>query len=100
MPEEAMNRAKRIERLLTEALTPHHLDIVDEAALHAGHAGAREGGETHYRVTIVADAFDGESRVARQRRVNAALVDEFADGLHALSIRTFTPGEYAKPATT
>jgi BolA protein len=91
-----MNRAERIDRLLTDALAPHHLDIVDESHRHAGHAGARAGGETHYRVTVVADAFEGESRVARQRRINALLAGEFADGLHALSIRALTPAEFAK----
>jgi BolA protein len=90
-----MNRAERIERLLTDALSPERLEIVDESHLHAGHAGAREGGETHYRVLVVADSFEGENRVARQRRINAALDGEFASGLHALSIRALTPKEFS-----
>ena len=88
-----MNRAARIESLLRDALSPQQLEVVDESHLHAGHAGAREGGETHYRVTIVSDIFDGEGRVARQRRVNDLLAGEFADGLHALSIRALTGNE-------
>lgn len=90
-----MTRAQRMHRILSGALAPQRLDIVDDSHRHAGHAGARIGGETHYSVTIVADAFVGESRVARQRRVNALLADEFASGLHALSIRALTPAEFA-----
>jgi BolA family transcriptional regulator, general stress-responsive regulator len=88
-----MNRVARIERLLNDALAPHHLEVVDESHLHAGHAGARDGGETHYRVTVAASIFEGESRVARQRRINDLLAGEFADGLHALSIRALTEKE-------
>ncbi len=94
-----MSRAERIERLLSGGLSPAHLDIVDESHLHAGHAGAREGGETHYSVTVVADVFAGENRVARQRRINALLAGEFAGGLHALSIRALTPEEFSATAT-
>lgn len=88
-----MTRALRIEQLLSEALLPSRLEIVDESHMHAGHAGAQEGGESHYRITVVADVFAGESRVARQRRVNALLADEFTGGLHALSIRALAPDE-------
>lgn len=90
-----MRMGARIERKITEAFAPDRLDIVDESHLHAGHAGAPAGGDSHFRVTIVSRAFDGLSRVERQRRVNALLAEEFAAGLHALSLVTRTPDEAA-----
>lgn len=100
LPEPLMTRVERIEGLLTDALAPERLEIVDESHLHAGHAGAREGGETHYRILVVADIFTDENRVARQRRINAALAGEFASGLHALSIRALTPKEFETSNST
>ena len=86
-----------IERKLTEALAPTRLDVDDESHLHSGHPGARPGGDSHFRVRVVSAAFEGKSRVERQRMVNAVLADEFAAGLHALSLVTLTPAE-AGPA--
>ncbi|MBM3511175.1 MAG: BolA family transcriptional regulator [Alphaproteobacteria bacterium] len=80
---------------LTAALAPAALDIVDESHLHAGHAGARPGGETHFRVRVVAAAFAGQSRVERQRLVYRTLADELAGGVHALAMTTLTPEEEA-----
>lgn len=80
------------ERLIA-ALSPETLEIIDESAAHAGHSGARPGGETHFRVTIVSAAFAGKSRVDRHRAVNAALAEAFAQGLHALAIDAKAPGE-------
>ncbi|HUI16624.1 MAG TPA: BolA family protein [Alphaproteobacteria bacterium] len=94
-----MDMAARIRAKLGAALAPSHLEIVDESARHAGHAGARPGGETHFRVEIVAAAFEGCSRVARQRRVYEILKDELAGGVHALSLSTLTPAEAEKPHT-
>lgn len=82
-----------IETKLTEALQPSDIDIVDESHLHAGHSGWREGGETHFRVRVVSDAFAGKSRVERHRMVNAILADELAGGVHALALKTLAPGE-------
>lgn len=82
-----------IERTLGEALAPVALDVIDESHLHAGHAGARPGGETHFRLDIVSAAFEGKSRVERHRLVNAALDEGFRRGLHALALRTRTPAE-------
>jgi BolA protein len=82
-----------IEARLTEALSPAALDVVDESHLHAGHAGARPGGETHYRLNIVSTAFSGKSRVDRHRLVNAALDEAFRRGLHAIAIKARAPGE-------
>jgi BolA protein len=80
-------RADRIAAALRSGLAPTALEVVDESHLHAGHAGAQPGGETHYRVHVRAPAFAGRSRVDRHRMVNALLADEFAGGLHALAIR-------------
>ena len=85
-----------IERKLTEALAPHRLKIVDESEKHKGHAGYREGGETHFRVEVVSDAFAGQNRVARQRRVYEILAAELAGGVHALQLKTLTPAEDTK----
>jgi BolA protein len=78
---------------LEAAFSPVLLDIEDESAHHAGHSGAREGGESHFRVRIVSGQFSGLSRVERQRRVYAVLSAEFAKGLHALALTTQTPDE-------
>jgi BolA family transcriptional regulator, general stress-responsive regulator len=72
--------------ILTDALHPHVLEVVDESHLHAGHGGWREGGETHFRIRVVADAFDGKSRIERHRMVNALLERELRQGVHALAI--------------
>lgn len=92
-----MRVAAAIEDKLTAALNPSRLEIVDESARHAGHAGmgghAQAGGETHFRLTIVARAFEGQSRLARQRMVYAALSQELANGVHALAMTTLTPAE-------
>jgi BolA protein len=83
----------RIQARLTEALTPTEIEITDESHKHAGHGGARAGGETHYRVEVVSAVFAGKSRVQRHRMVYAALDAEFADGVHALALVTRAPGE-------
>jgi BolA family transcriptional regulator, general stress-responsive regulator len=88
-----MTRKDRIANALTEALRPTQLDIADESGRHAGHAGARPGGETHYRINIVSPAFVGKSRVERHRMINALLATEFANGLHALAIAATAPNE-------
>lgn len=85
--------ADAIRKNLEAAFSPQQLEVVDDSDRHHGHAGAREGGESHFNVVIVSSAFQGLSRVERQRRVNAALKDQFAAGLHALSIRASAPGE-------
>ena len=85
--------ATAIDNKLRAAFAPTRLEIADESSRHHGHAGWREGGETHFRVEIVSAAFEGKTRVARQRLVYAALRDEFDAGLHALALTTLTPGE-------
>jgi BolA protein len=78
---------------LTAAFAPVRLDVIDESHRHAGHAGSRPGGETHYRVHIVSEAFRGKTRIERHRLVNTALADELAGGVHALAIHAGAPGE-------
>ena len=78
---------------LTGAFAPARLDVADESDLHAGHAGHRPSGETHYRVYIVSAAFKGKSRIERHRMVNEALAEELASGVHALAIQASAPGE-------
>jgi len=78
---------------LNGALSPVLLEIVDESAKHAGHAGARPGGQTHFAVKIVSSNFEGLSRVERQRKVYGLLEPQFAAGLHALALKTMTPDE-------
>ena len=82
-----------IRRRLSAALAPSRLDIVDDSARHAGHAGARPQGESHFNVEIVSARFAGLSRVARQRLVYEALADELRTDIHALALRTLTPDE-------
>ena len=89
-------RAGRIAALLRAAFASAEVTVIDDSAQHAGHAGARPGGETHYTVQVVSSAFEGLSRVARSRAAHAALAEEFGSGLHALSLRLLTPAEAAK----
>ena len=78
-----------IERQLRERLQPTYLEVIDESADHAGHAGANaEGFGTHFRVRIASPAFAGKNRVARHRLVYDALQEFIARGLHALAIET------------
>ena len=88
-----MTVAEIIRGKLDDRFAPQRLDIVDESARHAGHAGARPEGETHFAVTIVADAFRGLGRVARQRLVYETLAEELATRVHALSLTARTPEE-------
>lgn len=78
---------------LEAALAPDTLEIVDESHLHRGHAGARPGGESHFRVRIVSKAFAGMGRLQRQRAVLDALSEEMTGPIHALSITARTPDE-------
>lgn len=88
-----MTIAERIKQKLTEALSPSLIEVVDESAKHKGHAGYREGGETHFHVTVVSAEFEGKSRVDRQRMVYDALKQEMAERVHALALTTKAPSE-------
>ena len=85
----------RIAEKLTAAFAPAQIEVIDESHQHAGHAGSRAGGETHYRVHIVSEAFQGKSRIERHRMVNTALAQELAGSVHALAIHAAAPGEPA-----
>lgn len=85
--------AESLRLKLTSAFAPTRLDIQDDSARHAGHAGAQPGGESHFNVTIEAAAFAGAGRVARQRMVYQALAEELAGPVHALSVKALAPGE-------
>ncbi len=88
-----MSVAEIIKDKLNQALKPVRLDIVDDSHRHAGHVGAKDGGETHFNVEVVSADFADMSRVARQRLVYEALSVEMDGPIHALSIRALTPEE-------
>jgi BolA protein len=88
-----MSVADTIERKLTERFQPVRLAIIDDSHRHAGHAGSRPGGETHFSVMIVSPAFSGIGRVARQRLVYETLAQELAGTVHALALTTLAPDE-------
>ena len=88
-----MPLADWITQTLQERLHPTQLAVIDESEQHRGHGGWREGGETHFRIDIVSEAFAGKTRVARHRLVNEALRGAFDQGLHALAIAARAPGE-------
>jgi BolA protein len=95
-----MSVADNIRGKLTSTFVPIALQVQDESARHAGHAGAERTdgseGETHFHVILVSAAFEGLSRVERQRRVYAALKEELAGPVHALSLSALTPAEAQK----
>lgn len=91
-----MPSTRDIEKILEDSMHPKHLMVEDQSHLHAGHAGWRPGGGTHFEVTIVADAFAGKSRVERHRMVNQALSPLFEKGLHALAIKAHSPDEASR----
>jgi BolA protein len=83
----------QIAEKLNAALAPQSLDVEDESQNHAGHAGHRPGGQTHFRVYIVSEAFRGKSRLERHRMINQLLAAELAGGVHALAIHANAPVE-------
>jgi BolA protein len=90
-----MTVAETIRTKLEAAFAPSHLDVRDESALHHGHEGSREGGETHFRVAIVSKAFTGLTRIERHRRVHDVLDSELKGRVHALVLTLLTPDEAA-----
>lgn len=91
-----MNVADLIRKKLEAAFAPSALGIEDESALHSGHSGARPEGETHFRVRIVSGAFEGLSRIERQRQIYSALEEELRTRVHALSLSALTPAEASR----
>jgi BolA protein len=90
---DAMSVSETIETKLRDRLSPDDVRVIDESDKHKGHSGWRPGGETHFRVEIVAAAFDGMTRVDRQRLVYEVLTDELRGPVHALSLDLKTPAE-------
>jgi BolA family transcriptional regulator, general stress-responsive regulator len=90
---DTMAMRDQITEKLIKAFQPASLDVVDESHRHEGHAGHRPGGETHFRVYIVSDAFRGKTRLERHRMVNETLSSELEDRVHALAIHATAPGE-------
>jgi BolA protein len=93
-----MSVAERIGEKLRRAFDPAHLAVENESARHAGHAAMKSAngtapGESHFRVVIISEAFEGKSRVDRHRLVNEALAEELRSHIHALAIRAMTPAE-------
>lgn len=82
-----MTMKDNITKKLTDAFAPTALTVTDESHLHEGHMGHRPGGETHFRVYIVSDAFEGKSRIDRHRMVNTVLAAELAGSVHALAVK-------------
>ncbi len=82
-----MNRKQRIQDILTRELSPHHLEIIDDSSKHAGHAGARPEGETHYTLVIGSAAFTGKTKVQAHQMIYGLLKPELDSGLHALAIK-------------
>ena len=95
-----MKVADAIGQKLTAAFAPLVLEVRDESARHAGHGGATRDngsqGETHFHVRLVSAAFEGLSRVERQRRIHAALEEELKSSVHALSLAVLTPADAQK----
>ena len=89
-----MSLKQVITRKLTLTFAPTELEVVDDSERHRGHSGYREGGETHFSVRIVAEAFTGKSRIERHRMINSVLADELVGGVHALALSALTPREW------
>jgi BolA protein len=85
--------AESLRAKLSAAFSPVMLQVNDDSARHAGHAGAREGGESHFNVVIRSAAFEGVARLQRQRLVYAAVAEELAGPVHALSVKALAPGD-------
>lgn len=88
------SQVRNIEEILRERLKPTFLEVLDDSAKHAGHAGARQGGGGHFMVTVVADLFSEKSLVEQHRMVNEALKELFGGGIHALALQTYTPAQW------
>ena len=93
----SMEVRTQIAEKLIGAFAPQNLDVADESHLHQGHAGHRPGGQTHFRVHIVSEAFRGKSRIERHRMINQTLSSELSGGVHALAIHASAPGEPQTP---
>ncbi|MGD8644497.1 MAG: BolA/IbaG family iron-sulfur metabolism protein [Chromatiales bacterium] len=89
-----MTLQQTIETKLNEALAPEHLEVVNESHMH----NVPPGSESHFKITIVAGAFEGKRLVARHQMINGLLADELAGPVHAMALHTLTPDEYFERA--
>ena len=89
----AASLSDRMREKLLIGLEPTRLDVINESELHAGHRSSPGTGESHFRIVVVSPKFAGQNRLARHRLVNALVKDELADGVHALAVHAFAPGE-------
>ncbi|MEM7679841.1 MAG: BolA family protein [Pseudomonadota bacterium] len=89
-----MSISKEIEDIIQEKFAPEHFELVNQSHLHEGHAGHDGSGESHFKLMVVSSVFESHNRVQRHRLVNSVLNDLFSRGLHALSVKAFTPAEY------
>jgi BolA protein len=89
-----MSLTDRIKLKITEKLNPVHIELINDSHKHVGHAGDNGTGESHFRLVVVSEAFEGYNRIQRQRMVYAMVEDEFSRGLHAFSMKTLTPAEF------
>lgn len=87
---------EEIKTRIEAALSPDHLEVINESHKHAGHAGDDGSGQTHFKLMVVSAHFEGQSRVQRQQGINTIIAPLFDQGLHALSMRLLTLGEYRK----
>ena len=85
-----MSRYETIDALVREALTPLHLEVIDESHMHS----VPEGSESHFKLVVVSDQFEGTALVQRHRMINRLLAGELDQGLHALALHTMTPEEW------
>lgn len=86
-----MSMQERIERKLLEGLSPAHLEVINESHGH----NVPRGSESHFRVIVVSESFEGQGRLARHRAINGLLAEELSGGIHALAIEAVTPGQWA-----
>jgi BolA protein len=91
-----MSVSEILKSKISDTFNPVQLEIIDESHMHAGHAGHDGSGESHFQVLIVSDAFEGVSRVQRQRLVYDLLAEELKTKIHALALKTLTPSEFEK----
>lgn len=81
----------KIETKLRERFSPLYLEVTDESPLHVGHAGHRPGGNSHFSITLVSQAFSNQSRIQRHQLVYACLEEELKGGVHAICLKTLCP---------
>jgi BolA protein len=92
-----MSVEDRIREKLTKAFAPAALEIVNDSARHAGHAGSPQTGESHFSIKVVSASFAGKSRLERHRMVNEVLAEELKGQVHALAVSALTPEERSRP---